>query len=141
MTSSAHSESLSTVSVEVSPGPSSVQLPGRPTRSLVWEYYTYDRVVDKSICQVEKSPSPDGMCSKSISGKNPTNLKQHLRAAHPQIMNDLKRKEEDMKKNKAEKHKKKCEESLKHYQHSTLRDSFTKQVAYSKESEQYILNG
>ena len=85
MASSAHSESLSTVSVEVSPGPSSVQLPGRPTRSLVWEYYTYDRVVDKSICQVE---SPDGMCGKSVSGKNPTNLKQHLRAVHPQVMND-----------------------------------------------------
>ena len=44
-----------------------------------------------------------------------------------------------MKKNKAEKHKKKCEESLKHYQQSTLRDSFTKQVAYSKESERYKL--
>ena len=95
----------------------------------MWEYYTYDRVVDKSICQVE---SLDVMCGKSISGKNPTNLKQHLRAAHPQVMNDLKRKEEDMKKNKAEKHKTKCEESLKHYQQSTLRDSFTKQVAYSK---------
>ena len=67
MASSAHSKSLSTVSVEVSPGPSSLQLPGRPTRRLVWEYYTYyDRVVDKSICQVE---SPDSMCGKSVSGK------------------------------------------------------------------------
>ena len=132
MASSAHSESLSTTSVKVSPGPSSsVQLPGRPTRSLVWEYNTYYRVVDKSICQVE---SPDGMCGKSVSGKNPTNLKQHLSAARAQVMNDLKRKQE---KNKAEKHKKKCEESLKHYQQSTLRDSFTKQVAYSKESERY----
>ena len=68
MTSSGRSESLRTVSVEVSPGPSSVQLPGRPTRSLVWDYFKYDRVVDKSVCQVEKS-NTDSICGKSVAGK------------------------------------------------------------------------
>lgn len=35
------------------------------------------------------------------------------------------------------KKRKKHEESLKHYQQSTLRESFTKQAVYSKESQQY----
>ena len=138
MTSSGRSESLSAVSVEVSPSPSSVQLPGRPTRSLVWDYFKYDPVVDKSVCQVEKS-NTDSICGKSVAGKNPTNLKQHLRAAHPQVMNDILRKEEDMKKVKAEKEKMKSEESLKHYQQSTLKESFTRQAVYSKDSERYKL--
>ena len=42
-----------------------------------------------------------------------------------------------MKNIKAEKDRKKHEESLKHYQQSTLRESFTKQAVYSKESERY----
>ena len=79
--------------MEVSLGPSlEVQLPGRPKRSLVWEYFKYNHVLDKSICQIEKSPDTDSMCGKGIGGNNPTNLKQHLRAAHPQVMNDIKRK-------------------------------------------------
>ena len=73
---------MSAVSVEVSPGPSSVQLPGHPTRSLVWDYFKYDPVVDKSVCQVEKL-NTDSICGKSVAGKIPTNLKQHLLAAHP----------------------------------------------------------
>lgn len=52
-------------------------------------------------------------------------------------MNDIKQKEEDMKNIKAEKDRKKSEASLKHYQQSTLRESFTKQAVYSKESERY----
>ena len=138
MTSLGWSESLSAVSVEVSPGPSSVQLPGCPIRSLVWDYFKYDPVVDKSACQVEKS-NTDSICGKSVAGRNPTNLKQHLRAAHPQVMNDILRKEEDMKKVKAEKEKMKSEESLKHYQQSTLKESFTRQAVYSKDSERYKL--
>ena len=90
-----------------------------------------------SVCQVEKS-NTDSICGKSVAGKNPTNLKQHLRAAHPQVRNDILRKEEDMKKVKAEKEKK-SEESLKHYQQSTLKESFTRQAVYSKDSERYKL--
>ena len=56
----------------------------------MWEYFKYDRDLDESICQIEIPLGPDSMCGKSISGKNPTNLKQHLRAAHPQVMHDLK---------------------------------------------------
>ena len=78
------------------------------------------------------------ICGKGVAGKNPTNLKQHLRAAHPQVMNDILQKEEDMKV-KAEKEKKKSEESLKHYQQSTLKESFTRQAVYSKDSEWYKL--
>ena len=50
-------------------------------------------------------------------------------------------KKEDMKKVKAEKEIKKSEESLKHYQQSTLKESFTRQAVYSKGSERYSLRG
>ena len=102
--------------------PSSVQLPGCRTKSLVWEYFKYDRVLDKSICQTQKSPTTLTVivCVERVAGKNPTNLKQHLRTDHPQVINDIERKE-DMKKIKD---RKKREETLKHYQQST--QSFTK---------------
>ena len=71
--------------------------------------------------------------------KKTTNLKQHFRAAHPHVMDNILQKEEDIKKVKAERDKKKSEESLKHYQQSTLKESFTRQTVYSKDSKRYKL--
>ena len=41
------------------------------------------------------------------------------------------------KKAKLESDRLKCERSLKHYQQSTLKDSFSRQCVYTKDSEQY----
>ena len=72
---------------------------GRPRKSVVWEYFEYDLVREKSICQVLKSPTlEDGdtsdICGQAISGKFPTNLKQHLKKVHPEQHSELMEKEE-----------------------------------------------
>lgn len=88
MTSPGPSESLSAISAEVSPGPSLAQLPSCPKRSPVWEYLHYDSAEDRSLCQVE-NPDTESLCGESIVGKNPTNLKQHLKAVHPAVLKDV----------------------------------------------------
>ena len=113
MTSPGPSESLSAISAEVSPGPSLAQLPRCPKRSPVWEYY--DSAEDRSLFQVE-NPDTKSLCCESIVGKNPTNLKQHLKAVHPAVLKDVSGKEEDAKKLKLEKDRKKRQASVKHYQ-------------------------
>ena len=64
-------------------------------RSLVWEQFVYDEDAAKSICQVEE-------CGKSVSGKNPTNLKQHLKTFHKTVFQQLCKKEEKAKVKKEE---------------------------------------
>ena len=113
MTSPGPSESLSAISAEVSPGPSLAQLPRCPKRSPVWEYY--DSAEDRSLFQVE-NPDTKSLCCESIVGKNPTKLKQHLKAVHPAVLKDVSGKEEDAKKLKLEKDRKKRQASVKHYQ-------------------------
>ena len=57
--------------------------------------------------------------------KNATNLKQHLKAVHPAVSKDVLGKEEDAKQLKLEKDRKKRQVSLKHYQQSTIKESFS----------------
>ena len=83
MTSPGLSESLSAVSVEASPG----QSLGQPKKE---DYFLCDST-QNSICQIEK-PDTESLCEKSISGKNPTNLKQHIKAFHPAVMQVIVRK-------------------------------------------------
>ena len=56
--------------------------PSRSVRSPVWSFFTYDAATEKSICQVELSDHV--ICVHNISGKYPTNLKQHLKRSHPE---------------------------------------------------------
>ena len=51
--------------------------PSRSVRSPVWSFFAYDAATEKSICQVELSDHV--ICVHNISGKYPTNLKQHLK--------------------------------------------------------------
>ena len=57
---------------------------------MVWDYFDYDDERDKSLCQALKSPTsdsdlsdPSALCGHEVPGKFPTNLKQHLKKAHP----------------------------------------------------------
>ena len=77
---------------------------GRPRRSLVWDYFDYDPVADKSVCQVLSTSSQNSdaivICGSSVSGKFPTNLRQHLKRCHTAQFSELVLKEESEKKEK-----------------------------------------
>lgn len=47
--------------------------------SPIWDYFQYSSETDRSVCMVEE----DGkVCGTQLKGKNPTNLKVHLRSYH-----------------------------------------------------------
>ena len=129
------SESSSTASVDPSiPSPS--QLPGHSTWSPAWAYFRYDSAIDKSICQVQLSGT-EALCGKKISGKNPSNIKQHLKATHPKEFHELSKKEDELKRKKVESERLKRERSLKHYQQATLKETLSRHTVYSKDSDRY----
>ena len=101
----------------------------------MWDYFRYDSLNKKSVCQVQGNGG--SLCEKSITGKNPTNLKQHLKSIHPAVMNEFSKKEEIVKKCKLEEEAKKQETSLKQYRQSTLKQSFGRHTVYPKDSNQY----
>jgi len=103
----------------------------------VWDYFLYDVVTDKSICLVEQLDS-QSICGKSIAGKFATNLKKHLKLAHPSAFEDVVKKEE-VKKQKMEKESAKHVASLKHLHQFTLKESLAKLNPYSKDSVRYKL--
>ena len=85
-----------------SPGPSpTATAPGRPKRSPVWDYFTYDSV--SSLCKVDVMAGdrePDlskKSCDHTVSGKFPTNLKNHLKKHHPTVYENVLRNEEEAK--------------------------------------------
>ena len=58
---------------------------GRKRQSPIWDYFEYDSVSDKSKCLVVDDD--DTPCPVSLKGKNPTNLKVHLKSAHREAHN------------------------------------------------------
>ena len=124
-------------------GPSLLQSPlesrpsGRPKKSPVWEHFLYDLFTDKSICQVEQLDS-QSICGKSVAGKFPTNLKKHLKLAHPNVFQEMRR-DEESKKVKVEKESAKRAASFKYHHQSTLKESLAKKNPYSKDSPRYKL--
>lgn len=84
-----------------------------------------------------EQPDTQSLCGKSVTGKYPTNLKQHLKLSHPNVMQEVLKREEQEKKKKLERESKKRAASLKYYQQSTLKESFSSQTVYSKESDKY----
>ena len=53
---------------------------GRKRHSPIWDYFEYDAVSDKSKCLVVETDNTT--CGALIKGKNPTNLKVHLKSSH-----------------------------------------------------------
>ena len=111
---------------------------GRLRRSLVWQYFDYDPIQEKSVCQVlsqsSGNDSDNDVCGAAIAGKFPTNLKIHLKKKHPIQHAELLSSEEE------EKEKKECvrrAKSLKVSHQLTLADSLQCKSVYSKESVRY----
>ena len=82
---------------------------GRLRRSLVWQYFDYDPIQEKSVCQVlfqsSGNDSDNDVCGAAIAGKFPTNLKNHLKKKHPIQHAELLSSEEE---EKEKKEKKEC---------------------------------
>jgi hypothetical protein len=61
---------------------------GRKRESIVWDFFDYDGPKDESVFNIllatygEDGGGVERKCAKVIKGKNPTNLKRHLEAAH-----------------------------------------------------------
>jgi hypothetical protein len=58
---------------------------GRHKESPIWNFYHYDASTDKSRCTVivaADGSSSKRECGRLLSGKNPTNLKVHLKTFH-----------------------------------------------------------
>ena len=55
---------------------------GRPKSSSEWEYFTYDKDTDITICTVLCGDSNDIVCGKEFNGQFATNLKKHLKSCH-----------------------------------------------------------
>ena len=56
---------------------------GRKRESLVWDFFDYDSPKAESVCKIIlQVDGRDQKCGKIVKGKNPTNLKRHLQAAH-----------------------------------------------------------
>src|SRR5438876_1026747 len=65
--------------------------PGRKRTSLVWIYFKYDAVADKSRCIVTavKAGGDTVECGQVITGNNATNVRAHLRTTHKAQYDEL----------------------------------------------------
>ena len=122
----------------MSPSPANL---GRPRKSLVWNYFTYDAFSGKSICQVAAGDSSEPgspssspiVCGKTFAGKFPSNLRQHLKTCHVACYQEMLNDEEKQKEERETK-KSKCSSGIARSQ-KTLGEAF--QRKYDKESRKY----
>ena len=60
---------------------------GRPRQSSIWQHFEYSASKCKSFCQVPVQG--DRVRSEEFSGKFTTNLKAHLKGAHPMVFSEV----------------------------------------------------
>ena len=132
--------------MSMSPAGSSVSrtaTTGRPKKSPVWEYFDYDELQGKSVCQVLKvrPTSSDSdtseICGRKIEGKWPTNLRQHLKKAHPDVYSEVSKKDHAEEEKKTKKEAERQKASLKVSQQLTLAQSLQSGCAYDKSNHKY----
>ena len=124
---------------------SNLKVTSRPRKSVVWEYFEYDDQLKKSLCQVLKSPTSSDsdrlsnplICGHEIGGKYLTNLKQHLKKAHPGPYADLLKREALEKEERCKQEALKEKASLKVSKQLTLSQSLQSKVKYDKTSDRY----
>ena len=64
---------------------------GRRRQSPIWDFFDYDSEGDASKCLVENKEGK--VCGTKLKGKNPTNLKSHLRSTHKEAYSSFLSKE------------------------------------------------
>lgn len=64
---------------------------GRPRQSPAWNFFSFIAAKSRSVCEVQIRvvDSTTKLCGVEISGKYPTNLKAHLKTAHPQVFAEV----------------------------------------------------
>ena len=134
-------------SVSLSPPTSSRATPetGRPRKSAVWDYFQYDEVLKRSICQVPLPPvctvgsleTHSDICGHSLAGKFPTNLRNHMKKKHPSEFTELCMKEKEQKQTTAHKVSAQRSASLKIHHQMTLSESLSSRNVYKKEHSRY----
>ena len=112
---------------------------GRPRKSPVWDFFEFDDAAEKTVCQVMKSSDSthsssfdEARCGHSLTGKFATNMKNHLKKAHPKEYQLVLRKEETMAKENASKKSKTMPK--RHDSQMTLGEAF--QRKYDPKSQQ-----
>lgn len=103
-------------------------------RSCVWDYFEYNEAENKSLCIVIKD---DSICGKQITGKFPTNLRNHLRHTHHEAYKNMIEKEEIEKKAREEKERELKSASLKRAHQQTLKESLASGMKYHTSSPKY----
>ena len=109
-----------------------VSLVGRPRDNPVWDYFTYDAQSNKSMCQVEGEKGK--ICGQTVSGKYTTNVKSHLKKAHPSEFEEVVSKEQKLKERKQAK---KATKSVKKGCQLTLGETLECKPQYDKGSDRY----
>ena len=104
-------------------------------KSQVWQYFEFDADEKKSSCTVKTGNQQ--VCGKQIPGKYPTNLKNHLQIAHPEVYAALLEKEATERKSKAEKEFERKTASLKVSHQLTLAESLKSGQTYEKSSRRH----
>lgn len=114
--------------------------PGRPKWSPVWKYFVYHKEDNRSVCQIEVSrdhgdqngPSWE-LCGITIAGKFPTNLKLHVRTAHPAQYWDILAKEEEL-----EQKKEASSKLVRQTKQLSIAESLKIKTSYDKNSQRYL---
>ena len=137
------SMSESTTPRYLSPSPSVTPSPGSVIGRPVWDYFEYDGTNQKSVCQVMISGGTSSLaeslcstnrCGHALAGKFATNMKHHLKKAHP-IVYEVTVKEQAMVEKKL--HSKKSRKSASHYRSQmTIGEAF--QQKYDQKSSMPI---
>ena len=134
MTDSEPTPGPSSPSSSLSPSPVVPNPVGRPRKSVVWDYFIYDSIMNKSTCQIlvtSDSNSGTKLCGHSITGKYPTNLKQPLKKTHLNEYKEVESKEAEVVR------RGKMSNKNSPYGQRTLSESFRRK--YDRESERYKL--
>ena len=104
---------------------------GRPRESPVWDYYIYNDVEKKSICQVPLNE--EDLCGKSFSGRFTSNLKHHLRTNHKEQFAEVEKKDKARK--EAKEAQKKAEVGP--TKQATIAEVLHRRTMYERDSDRY----
>ena len=109
---------------------------GRPRKSLVWNYYKYEKDSDKSVCQVsiEKEGKPV-KCRKELKGTFTSNMKKHLRLHHKETFKKFEQEENE--RQKAEVLRRRKDSTLVSSSQQTIKEAL-KPSLYPKDSKKQL---
>lgn len=111
---------------------------GRPRKSLVWNFFEYERDKDKSVCQVlTKKVGKEEKCGKVLNGAFTSNMKKHLKASHKEEFLRFEKEEDERQKSHTHQKRGSALLSSSHSQQMTIKEAM-KPTVYSKDSKKQL---